>query len=85
VGCRAKSAVNVLVRVVTDEEGHLLIGRKPMGRGAWIHSDSVACADLAVQRRAFQRALRHEFSDEELIALRVRLGERAICGEGVGG
>ncbi len=85
MGCRAKSAVNVLVRVVTDEEGHLLIGRALTGRGAWIHAETEVCVDQALQRRAFQRGLRREFSEGELARLRIQLGERSVCGKGVGG
>ena len=58
VGCRQRASRNQLLRVVAvsnrlipDEKSSL------HGRGAWIHA-SVNCLTLAIERRAFGRALR---------------------------
>ena len=58
MGCRGRAAKSTLLRVVA--EGGVLVpdpaGRLP-GRGASVHLDP-RCVALAVQRRAFPRALR---------------------------
>ena len=58
VGCRARDARSVLVRVVwlvdrvaVDESA------SAPGRGAWLHPDG-SCLALAVKRKAIGRALR---------------------------
>ncbi|WP_446665533.1 YlxR family protein [Flexivirga sp. B27] len=67
VGCRARDERSALLRVVAlagndaaRTDVSLLVpderGRLP-GRGAWLHP-RLDCLDLAVQRRAFPRALR---------------------------
>jgi predicted RNA-binding protein YlxR (DUF448 family) len=47
-----------MVRVVRLGDGTLASGRTLPGRGAWLCRDSASCVDLAVKRRAFERALR---------------------------
>ncbi|HEY2723726.1 MAG TPA: YlxR family protein [Pseudonocardiaceae bacterium] len=58
VGCRAKTAVSGLLRVVVVD-GTVVPDprRRQPGRGAWLHPDP-ACLRLAERRRAFPRALR---------------------------
>ncbi|MEE1931065.1 YlxR family protein [Streptomyces sp. TRM 70351] len=58
VGCRERSAKAGLLRVVLVEGECVpdLRGTLP-GRGAYVHPRP-ACLDLAVRRRAFQRAFR---------------------------
>ncbi|MGW7351221.1 YlxR family protein [Streptomyces sp. Z26] len=58
VGCRERSAKRDLLRVVLIESRCVpdLRGTLP-GRGAYVHP-AQTCVDLAVRRRAFQRAFR---------------------------
>ncbi|AXK37696.1 YlxR family protein [Streptomyces armeniacus] len=58
VGCRERSAKRDLLRVVLVEGRCVpdLRGTLP-GRGAYVHPTQT-CVDLAVRRRAFQRAFR---------------------------
>ncbi|WP_156760477.1 YlxR family protein [Microbacterium karelineae] len=58
VGCRARASRSALLRVIATDS-RLIIdepGSMP-GRGAWVHPDRT-CVELALQRRAFVRALR---------------------------
>lgn len=62
VGCRRPGSRSVLARfVVVEVEGRPQVahdpGRRLPGRGAWLHPDPT-CAELAVRRKAFARALR---------------------------
>ncbi|MEP6851187.1 MAG: YlxR family protein [bacterium] len=65
VGCRRRSPADELLRVVAAGIGSPPTSwavvpdpaRRAGGRGAWLHPDQ-DCADLAVRRRAFARALR---------------------------
>ncbi|MGH3911041.1 MAG: YlxR family protein [Pseudonocardiaceae bacterium] len=58
VGCRTRTAVSGLLRVVAVD-GILVPDprRRQPGRGAWLHPD-IGCLRLAERRRAFSRALR---------------------------
>ena len=58
VGCRARAPRSNLVRFVA-REGVLVIDRRARlpGRGAWLHP-TPECADAAMRRRSFVRALR---------------------------
>ncbi|HJB63713.1 MAG TPA: YlxR family protein [Candidatus Microbacterium pullistercoris] len=58
VGCRTRDSRSALLRVIASES-HLVIDERgsASGRGAWVHPDH-RCAELAIQRRAFVRALR---------------------------
>lgn len=58
VGCRTRTAVSGLLRVVAVD-GILIPDprRRQPGRGAWLHPD-IGCLRLAERRRAFPRALR---------------------------
>ena len=58
VGCRTRDSRSALLRVIVTESQLVLdeAGALP-GRGAWVHPVH-ECAELAIQRRAFARALR---------------------------
>lgn len=66
VGCRGRDHQDSLVRFVADRssqgDGSQVVltadpGRSLPGRGAWLHPRA-GCAELAVRRKAFPRALR---------------------------
>ncbi|THJ67734.1 YlxR family protein [Arthrobacter echini] len=62
VGCRRRDRRSHVIRVVARPVGELSVAviderRRLSGRGAWLHPDP-ACLDLAVRRRAFNRAFR---------------------------
>lgn len=64
VGCRQRDSQQVMVRFVLsrdDVDGTVGVvadfRRVRPGRGAWLH-DNARCAELAVKRKAFSRALR---------------------------
>ncbi len=73
VGCRRRGSPDSLVRIARGHDGRVRVGRDEPGRGAWLCADRAGCLDLAVRRRAIERALRIELSEEELTTLRVRL------------
>ena len=58
VGCRTRDSRSALMRVVVAES-RLVIDEaaSARGRGAWV-PPSRTCVELAIQRRAFVRALR---------------------------
>ncbi|MGL5857779.1 MAG: YlxR family protein [Angustibacter sp.] len=59
VGCRRKGDRSALLRFVVTGDGAVVLDerRRLPGRGAWLHPDR-RCAELAVRRSAFLRALR---------------------------
>ncbi|MBW8171573.1 YlxR family protein [Ornithinimicrobium sp. Arc0846-15] len=65
VGCRQRDEQKALLRVVamkgetdsTSWDLHPDESRRRGGRGAYVHHD-LTCAGLAIQRRAFERALK---------------------------
>jgi len=56
IGCRSQESSHSLLRVVADA-GVIIpdLKRSLPGRGAWVHHQCVA---VAIERRAFDRALR---------------------------
>ncbi|HLT68401.1 MAG TPA: YlxR family protein [Microbacterium sp.] len=58
VGCRTRDSRSALLRIVAAGS-RLVVDEtaSAQGRGAWVHP-SRTCAELAIQRRAFVRALR---------------------------
>ncbi|WP_110590295.1 YlxR family protein [Microbacterium suaedae] len=58
VGCRARASRSALLRVIVTDSRLVVdeLGSMP-GRGAWVHPVRT-CVELALQRRAFVRALR---------------------------
>ena len=57
IGCRQRASKRELLRVTAGSDAHGL--PTSPGRGAHLHP-TAACYDLAVRRKAFARALRHE-------------------------
>jgi predicted RNA-binding protein YlxR (DUF448 family) len=58
VGCRERAAKSDLLRIVIVEGECVPDDRGTLpGRGAYVHP-APACLDLAVRRRAFQRAFK---------------------------
>jgi uncharacterized protein len=58
VGCRQRRPQRELVRCVVAADGHPVVSRTAGGRGAWLCVPSGPCFELAVRRRAFERAWR---------------------------
>jgi predicted RNA-binding protein YlxR (DUF448 family) len=60
--------------VVRDSVGELKVGRNLPGRGAWLCKGSKGCAEAALRKGAFLRALRAESDKEagERLALELR-------------
>ena len=58
MGCRGKSTKRALVRVVRGSDGFEVdVAGSALGRGAYVHA-ATACVELALERHAFERALR---------------------------
>lgn len=78
MGCRARRTQDELVRVARVDGGQLAVGRSLPGRGAWLCRSSVVdCLDLAVRRKAMDRALRTELAPDAAARLHGYLVERA--------
>jgi len=60
-----------MVRVVRSAEGVLSVGTGLPGRGAWLCRDRPDCVDLAIRRKAFERALRGPVDLAEVEKVRV--------------
>ncbi|HEY7439583.1 MAG TPA: YlxR family protein [Acidimicrobiia bacterium] len=73
VGCRRRAEPSALDRVARSADGGLAVGRTQPGRGAWFCSRKVECFDVAVRRKALQRALRCELTDHQIETLRAKL------------
>ncbi len=78
IACRTPRPADHLARVVRRPDGSLAIDRHGTGRGAWLCDGSVACLDVAVGRRRFDRAFR--MAVEQGAAQ--RLPRRTWCGVG---
>ena len=58
VGCRARAERGELLRVAVHDNQLIVDDRAVLpGRGSWVHP-TAKCLSLAVQRRAFARALK---------------------------
>jgi uncharacterized protein len=68
VGCRTTAAQSQLLRCALTPDGPR-VGRDAPGRGAWLCS--LGCFDLAVHRRAFDRAWRRAVGPDALATLRI--------------
>ncbi|MEO0313092.1 MAG: hypothetical protein RL140_322 [Actinomycetota bacterium] len=64
VGCKKLGTRNSLIRLVSAE-GRVVVdlGKKLSGRGAWLHGNQ-ECLKLAVDRKAFGRALGGQFETD---------------------
>ena len=72
VGCKTLGTRKSLNRVVlVNTELTIDEGKKLPGRGAWLHA-SKKCFDLAVNRKAFSRALKQSVEvNEKVLALAI--------------
>lgn len=72
VGCKTLGTRKSLIRVVlVNTELTIDEGKKLPGRGAWLHA-SKKCFDLAVNRKAFSRALKQSVEvNEKVLALAI--------------
>lgn len=70
VACRQVEGKRQLVRVVRTPAGTIEVDLtgKQNGRGAYLHADP-ACWDVALKRKALQRALRTELGEADQAAL----------------
>jgi predicted RNA-binding protein YlxR (DUF448 family) len=62
-----------MVRVVRSSDGALSVGTGLPGRGAWLCRDTPGCVDLAIRRKAFERALRGPVGASEVERVRAAL------------
>ena len=67
------------MRVIRRSDGTLEVGRALPGRGAWL-CPTETCVDLAVKRKAFERAFRQELAAGAGEALRARMDIRYLEG-----
>jgi predicted RNA-binding protein YlxR (DUF448 family) len=73
IGCRRKADARLLVRFVAPE-GRLIPGAGRAGRGAWLCAETtLACFDLATQRRRWGAALRVRVDPASVAELRNQL------------
>ena len=72
VGCKTLGARKSLIRMVlVNTELTIDEDKKLPGRGAWLHAKT-KCLELALNRKAFGRALKQKFnSDEKVLALAI--------------
>ena len=72
VGCKTLGTRKSLIRVVlVNTELTIDEGKKLPGRGAWLHPSS-KCFELAVNRKAFGRALKQSVEvNEKVLALAI--------------
>jgi predicted RNA-binding protein YlxR (DUF448 family) len=59
-----------MVRVVRRPDGTLSVGTGLPGRGAWLCRDDAGCLELAIRRKAFERALHGPVDDSQVEAVR---------------
>jgi predicted RNA-binding protein YlxR (DUF448 family) len=74
-----------MVRIVVDAAEMVEMSLMSKGRGAWLCANSPRCIDLALKRRAFERAFKRELDESSLQALRAESARQAEAAEGVGG
>lgn len=58
VGCRQVRPRAALRRYVRTSEGVIVPGPTALGRGAWLCTETLACATAAIEHRAFDRAFK---------------------------
>jgi uncharacterized protein len=73
VGCRTRSLKTDLVRMVRTTDGAIRVDAAAPGRGAYVHR-SADCLEMALRRRAIDRALRTSVGSEEARKLRGIVG-----------
>jgi uncharacterized protein len=70
VGCRRRRPQQDLVRCALTAAGDPVVSRTAPGRGAWLCVPPGRCFELAVRRKAFDRAWRRPVGAEQLDGLR---------------
>ena len=70
MGCRRRRPQQDLVRCVLTADGHPAVSRTAAGRGAWLCAPPGPCLELALRRKAFERAWRHPVSADTVAELR---------------
>jgi predicted RNA-binding protein YlxR (DUF448 family) len=80
VGCKTLGTRKTLIRVVlVNSELTIDEGKKLPGRGAWLHAKT-KCLELALNRKAFGRALKQQFkADETVLALAIEQAEAMMA------
>ncbi len=80
VGCKTLGTRKSLIRVVlVNTELTIDEDKKLPGRGAWLHA-SKKCFDLAVNRKAFSRALKQSVEvNEKVLALAIEQAEAMMA------
>lgn len=80
IGCRQQQTRKSLIRIVlVNTELTIDEGKKLPGRGAWLHAKS-DCLQLALNRKAFGRALKQQFTaDEKVLALAIEQAEAMMA------
>ena len=66
IGCRQRRSQAALVRCVLTDDGRAVVDRTGPGRGAWLCIPPSDCFELAVRRKAFERAWRRPVGREAL-------------------
>ena len=69
VGCRQRRSQAALVRCVLTADGRAVVDRSGSGRGAWLCARRTDCFELAVRRKAFERAWRRPVGPDALAEL----------------
>lgn len=80
VGCKTLGTRKSLIRVIlVNTELTIDEDKKLPGRGAWLHA-SKKCFDLAVNRKAFSRALKQSVEvNEKVLALAIEQAEAMMA------
>ncbi|MGH9047621.1 MAG: YlxR family protein [Acidimicrobiales bacterium] len=81
IGCRTKTEVGALVRIVID--GETLAVGPGVGRGAWLCAGRRDCLEWAAERDAFSRAFRAPVGREAVEALGSALFPAAPSGQAI--
>jgi predicted RNA-binding protein YlxR (DUF448 family) len=80
IGCREREARKTLIRLVLVGNNLELDPKKSLpGRGAWLHAKR-GCLKLALDRKAFSRALKREFkANESALTLEIDKAETMLA------
>ena len=80
VGCRQREPRKSLIRVVLVNSKLTVDSEKKLpGRGAWLHAKT-DCLQLALNRKAFGRALKQQFeSDDQVLASAIEQAEAIMA------
>ena len=71
VGCRRRGEQAELARCVLGGDGRAVVSRVAPGRGAWLCGED--CLQIAIKRRAFDRAWRRSVEASALAGLSAQL------------